>query len=79
MDGYIFTPFVSTIKNVPFLKELVTVNCRQTPDFNGRLDVLKSELFGYIKRGYKVTIVCSSKERLDNMGEFLLRENLTAK
>lgn len=79
MDGYIFTPFVSTIKNVPFLKELVTVNCRQTPDFNGRLDVLKSELFGYIKRGYKVTIVCSSKERLDNMGEFLLREKLDGK
>ena len=79
MDGYIFTPFVSTIKNVPFLKELVTVNCRQTPDFNGRLDVLKSELFGYIKRGYKVTIVCSSRERIENMGEFLIREKLDGK
>lgn len=78
-EGYIFTPFVSTIKNAPFLTELITVNCRQTPDFNGRMEVLKSELESYAKRGFKVNIVCSSEERMRNMKEFLIREKLEGK
>ena len=78
-EGYIFTPFVSTIKNAPFLSSLVTVNCRQTPDFNGRMDVLKGELESYARRNFKITIVCSSEERIRNMREFLVRENLEGK
>ncbi len=75
-EGYIFTPFLSTIKNAPFLKELRTVNCRQTPVYNGRFDVLKTDLEGYLARGYRVTIVCSSSERLQQMNEFLEHEGL---
>ena len=72
-DGYIFTPFASTIKNAPFLTKLINVECRQAPVFNGRMDVLKGELSSYVRRGFKVTIVCSSDERLKNMNEFLTR------
>ncbi|MDO4545616.1 MAG: transcription-repair coupling factor [Bacillota bacterium] len=75
-EGYIFTPFASTIKNAPFLTELITVSCRQAPVFNGRMDLLKSDLEGYVARGFDVTIVCSGKERLESMKEFLLRERL---
>lgn len=78
-DGYIFTPFASTIKNAPFLTKLINVECRQAPVFNGRMDVLKGELSSYVRRGFKVTIVCSSDERLKNMNEFLTRENLLGK
>lgn len=78
-EGYIFTPFAGTIKNAPFLEKLITVNCRQTPNFNGRLDLLKSELSGYTRRGFEVTIVCSSEERIKNMREFLQREKLDSK
>lgn len=77
--GYIFTPFVSTIKNAPFLDELITINSRQTPVFNGRLDMLKSELMSYAARGYETTIVCSGGERLKNLGEFLTHEGLDGK
>ena len=75
-EGYIFTPFLATIKNAPFLKELRTVNCRQMPSYNGRLDVLKTDLEGYLARGFRVTIVCSSSERVKQMDEFLEHEGL---
>ena len=78
-EGYIFTPFASTIKNAPFLTELRNINCRQAPVFNGRLNLLKGELHSYIRRGYKVTIVCSTPERMKNMDEFLMREGFLGK
>ena len=62
-EGYIFTPFVSTIKNASVSDvELVNVECRQAPVFNGRMDVLKGELSRYVRQGYDTTIVCSSDE-----------------
>lgn len=75
-EGAIFTPFLSTIRNAPFLEELRQVNCRQMPSYNGRMDVLKTDLEGYLARGYTVTIVCSSSERMQLMKEFLDREGL---
>ncbi|MBQ9016088.1 MAG: DEAD/DEAH box helicase [Firmicutes bacterium] len=75
-EGYIFTPFLATIRNAPFLKELRTVNCRQMPSYNGRLDVLKTDLEGYLARGFRVTIVCSSSDRAKQMDEFLEHEGL---
>ena len=75
-EGIIFTPFVSTIKNAPFLTELRQVNCRQTPTYNGRLDALKKDLESYMAKGYTVTIVCSNPEREKNIREFLEREKL---
>lgn len=79
MEGYIFTPFTSTIKNAPFLRELVNVSCRSTPVYNSRLNMLKSDLEGYIRRGYDVTVVCSTDERMEGMEDFLSREKLTGK
>ena len=77
MEGAIFTPFLSTIRNAPPLAELRQVNCRQTPSYNGRLDVLRADLEGYLARGFQVTIVCSTAERMDQMREYLDHEGLT--
>ncbi len=74
--GYIFTPFVGTIRNAPFLSELRQINCRQTPVYNGRFDVLKADLEGYLARGFEICIVCSNQERMGSMEEFLEREGL---
>lgn len=79
MEGYIFTPFACTIKNGPPLTKLINVECRQTPAFNGRMDILKGELDSYVRRGFDITIVCSSDERIRNMREFLVREGLDSK
>lgn len=78
-EGYIFTPFVSTIKNAPFLHKLINVESRQVPVFNGRFDILKGELDSYVRRGFDVTIVCGSSERMENIREFLAREELLSK
>lgn len=78
-EGYIFTPFTSTIKNAPFLNQLITVNCRQTPVYNGKMDLLKGDLHSYVRRGFDITVVCSSDERIRNMQEFLVREELIGK
>ncbi len=75
-NGYIFTPFVSTIKNAPFLVELREIKCRQTPVYNGRMDMLKSDLQGYVNKGYDVTVVCSTPERTNNLKEFTRLEGL---
>ena len=75
-EGIIFTPFVSTIKNAPFLSELRQVDCRQVPVYNGRLDVLKADLDSYIARGFHVSIVVGSQDRADSIDEFLRHEDL---
>ncbi|MDO4869445.1 MAG: transcription-repair coupling factor [Bacillota bacterium] len=75
-DGYIFTPFVSTIKNAPFLTDLIQIKCRQTPVYNGKMNMLKSDVQGYINKGYAVTIVCSTPEREANIRDFVAMENL---
>lgn len=75
-EGFIFTPFVSTIKNAPFLKELHEVACRPAPSFNGRMDVLGEELRRYVNGGFQVTIVAGSGEKLKNISEFLMMEKL---
>ncbi|MDO4745889.1 MAG: CarD family transcriptional regulator, partial [Bacillota bacterium] len=78
-EGYIFTPFASTIKNAPPLKQLITINCRQTPVYNGRMDLLKGDLYSYVRRDFDINIVCSGSERMKNMEEFLVREELIGK
>ncbi len=75
-DGYIFTPLLSTIRNAPFLTELRQVKCRQTPVYNGMMHMLKSDIQGYIKNDFKITIVCSTPERVANMKEFIEIEGL---
>lgn len=38
------------------------------------MDIFKGDLDSYIRRGFDVSIVCSSSERMKNMEEFLIRE-----
>jgi len=76
---FVFTPFQKTIKEIPAYSALHTVQSKQTPVFAGRMDFLETELKNYVKNGYKVTIVCSSKERLENLSEFISRIGLEGK
>lgn len=81
IPGYVFTPFVMTIKGSrnsaqgPVLSELRQVETRQTHRYGGHMDQLKGDIEGYIARGFDVTIVCSSSEKLNNMLEFVQHEN----
>lgn len=74
-----FTPFQKRIRGVETLDTLEGIASRQAPVFNGRMDLLESELRRSVKQGYQVTIACSSLERCNNMEEFLDRAGLAGK
>ncbi|MBQ9180456.1 MAG: transcription-repair coupling factor, partial [Firmicutes bacterium] len=78
-DVYFCTPFQKAIKGVDTYKEIINVRSQQMLSFNGKLDMLARELRRYVDNDYKVTVVCSSEERVDNLKEFINRELLAGK
>ena len=70
---WIITPFPKQVKGVSRYTAVHDFNSRQMVSFGGKMDMLEEELRGYGKRHYHVTIVCSTKERLANLREFLDR------
>lgn len=70
---YLFTPFQKTIKGTDRLAEIRNVISKPTLVFNGKMDLLETEIKNYLKNSYKVTIVCANEERVKNIEEFLDR------
>lgn len=71
--AYLFTPFQKTLKGVEKLAEIRNYVSKPTLVFNGKMDLLETEIKNYLKNDYKVTIVCANQERVQNMEEFLER------
>ena len=76
---FVLTPFTKMIKGVSELTEVHNITSRQVVSFNGKMDILEAELKEYIKKKYKITIVASTQERLDNLKEFTERAGLSEK
>ncbi len=76
---YVLTPFTKAIKGVETLTEVHHIQSSQMVSFNGRMDVLETELKSFVKKGYRVTIVASTAERLDNLKDFAERCSLLEK
>ncbi|MBN7774169.1 transcription-repair coupling factor [Clostridium aminobutyricum] len=76
---YLFTPFQKRLKGGVECTELRSVISKQGPMFNGRLDLLETELKRFIQENYVVTIVCSTDERVENLKEFITRNGLLGK
>lgn len=74
----VFTPFPKRIEGIDSFDKVYNLQSRQVISFNGKLNVLESELKSYIKRGYKTTIVCSTKERIENLRDFVTGAGLEA-
>ncbi len=77
--AYLFTPLQRVIKGVESFAEVRSVISKPTLLFNGKMDLLETEIKAYLKQGYKVTIVCASQERASNMEEFLDRAGLLSR
>lgn len=75
----VLTPFAKTIKGLEKLDDVRSVQSRQMISFGGRMDVLETELLSYADKGYRIYIVSSSKERLENLKEFAGRIGLSEK
>lgn len=76
---YLFTPFQKRIKGDVKLTEIHNVVSKQGPVFNGRMDLLAEALKRYVHENYQITIVCSTDERVENLTEFIERNELTGK
>ena len=78
-DTVVFTPFPKRVAGVDSFDRVYNLQSRQVLTFHGKMNVLESELKAYVKKGYRVTIVCSSQERLENLREFADRIGLLEK
>ena len=76
---YVLTPFTKTIKGVESLAETHHIQSSQMVSFNGRMDVLETELKSFAKKGYRIHLVASTSERLENLKEFTERIGLFEK
>ena len=75
----IFTPFTKAIKGINTFDRVLDMQSRQTLSFEGKLNVLEAELKSYVKRGYDITLVFSSNDRMENLKEFIERIGLEEK
>ncbi len=75
----VFTPFPKRIAGIDNFDKVYNLNTRQVLSFGGKMNVLETELKAYAKKGYRITIVCSSEERLENLREFAERIGLEGK
>lgn len=78
-DAAVFTPFPKRVQGIDTFDNVYNMQSRQTLTFSGKMNVLETELKSYVKKGYKVTMVCSSPERLENLKEFTERIGLEGK
>ena len=78
-DVAVFTPFPKRIIGADTFEKAHNLQARQMLSFGGKMNVLESELKTYVKKGYRVTIVCASEERLKNLQEFVERIGLDGK
>ncbi len=75
-DTALIMPFPKSVKGGENPAAVYSIQSRQIPSFNGRLDIFASELKSYVRNGYRTTIVASGKERLESIREYLDRENI---
>ena len=73
---YVLAPFARQIEGISEYSEIKNVESRQMTSFNGKMDVLLSEIRSYIDKGYRITITASTAEREKNLKEFLTREGI---
>ncbi len=70
------TPIPRAITGADKYDDLRTVPGHQMTAFNGKLDMLGKEISRLLDGSFKITVVCSSDERITNMDEFLTREGV---
>ena len=76
---FLFTPFQKQIKGLARLEANIQIASKQAPVFNGKLDILETELKRFSKHNYEITIVCSTDERVENISGFIHKCDLEGK
>ncbi len=72
---FLFTPFIKGNNSDFKFSEILNISTKSVPAFQGRMDMFKDELDRYARKGYKIFITCSTKERMNNIKEFIERNH----
>ena len=67
------------IRGIDAFDKIYNVNSRQVINFGGNLNLFESELKAYDRKGYDITIVAGSEERLSNLKDLASRMGLEEK
>ncbi|MDR3364851.1 MAG: transcription-repair coupling factor [Clostridiales Family XIII bacterium] len=74
---HLFTPYGALPEGAVYERaETVSYEAKHTAAFYGQLDLLSAELKRYLHQGFTVTIVASTKTRLDTLRDFAEQEGL---
>ncbi|MBE6036305.1 MAG: transcription-repair coupling factor [Clostridiales bacterium] len=76
---FLLLPFPKQIREADRLEGFLNIQSKQAPVFNGRMDLLEAELKRYAKQGYKITLVCGTYDRKENLNHFLETAGLRGK
>ncbi len=52
------------------------IETRQAPVYSGHMDVFADDMRSFLRRGYEVTVACSSQERLINLKDYLAGQKI---
>jgi len=77
-EVYCCSPFAAKLGMLPASRS-EAFEFRQAPVFNGHMESLENELRRFLVAAYTVKLVCSSRERRENLKDFLERAGLESK
>ncbi|MDR3296566.1 MAG: transcription-repair coupling factor [Clostridiales Family XIII bacterium] len=76
---FLFTPFNSVPEGVGEISERRHMLAKRPPATGGHLELLEDALRDYVRQNYRISIVCSTEERLAGLGSFLDQAGLLGK
>ncbi len=72
---FFFMPFMKPLEGFTYAynKDIQT---KSIPNFQGRMDLFEREIKTYIAEKYKIFIICSTEERVNNLKNFFMIHNI---
>ncbi len=66
-----FTSFSKKLTEYGKIHKEITIQSKQAPVYNGKMDFLETDLKRFAKSDYQITLVCSTSDRVENMKSFI--------
>jgi len=73
--SYLINAFAVNLKEVSEVKESISVRTKALPSYAGKMEMFLSDIRGYCKNRFEVSIVCADEERKNNLRNFLERND----
>ncbi len=54
----------------------ISIETKQAPVYGGHMDIFANDMRNYLQKGYEITIACSTADRLVNIRDFLVGQNI---